>query len=53
MGVHIIVAVAEALGHDVEQLVISRSSIRRMRKANRREESENIQTDMVVKVLLV
>lgn len=34
-AVHIIIAVAEALGHSIENLIINRSTIQRVRKSNR------------------
>lgn len=42
MAVHILVAAAEALGQRVEELVINRSSIHRLRKENRLRESREI-----------
>lgn len=42
MAVHILVAAAEALGHRVEELVINRSSIHRIRQENRLRESNEI-----------
>ena len=44
MAVHILVAAAEALGHRVEELVINRSSIHRMRQENRLREFNEITT---------
>lgn len=46
-AVHLIIAVAEALGHRVEELVINRSSIRRIRTKIRQEESQKIQADLI------
>lgn len=43
MAVHILIAAAEALGHRVEELVINRSSLHRLRQENRLQESQNIQ----------
>lgn len=34
-ALHVLTAAAKLLGHEVQELVISRSSIRRQRKANR------------------
>lgn len=45
MAVHILIAAAEALGHRVEELVINRSTINRLRHLNRINESKEIQAD--------
>lgn len=45
MAVHILVAAAEALGHRVEDLVINRSSIHRLRHENRLRGSKEIATN--------
>lgn len=42
MAVHILIAAAEALGHRVEELVINRSTIHRLRQENRIKESKEI-----------
>lgn len=52
MAVHIIIAVAEALGHRVDELIINRETIRQLRKENRRNESEIIQANFVDNVIL-
>lgn len=44
MAVHILIAAAEALGHHVEDLVINRSTIHRLRQENRIKESNEITT---------
>lgn len=44
MAIHILIAAAEALGHCVNELTISRSSIRRARKTNREHEAQDIQS---------
>lgn len=51
MAVHILIAAAEALGHRVEELVINRSTIHRLRQENRSKESKEISdgfTDNVI-----
>ncbi|XP_049304081.1 uncharacterized protein LOC125776370 [Bactrocera dorsalis] len=45
MAVHILVAAAEALGHCVEELVINRSTIHRIRQQNRSAEFKDISTE--------
>lgn len=45
MAIHILTAAAEALGHNIADLIINRSTIHRVRQQNRRKESEKIQTD--------
>lgn len=45
MAVHILIAAAEALGHRVNELAINRSTIHRLRQANRKKEAKNIQAD--------
>lgn len=45
MAVHILIAAAEALGHRVEELVINRSSIHRMRQENRLREYKEISSN--------
>lgn len=47
MAIHIITAAADALGHNVEDLIINRSTIHRIRQKNRREESKTIQDDFI------
>lgn len=42
MAIHIIIAVAEALGHNVNELVINRTTLRELRQKNREEESNSI-----------
>lgn len=48
MAVHIMIAAAEALGQRVDELVINRSSIHRLRKENRRMESKEIATNFSI-----
>lgn len=50
MAIHILTAAAEALGHNVNDLIINRSTIRRVRQQIRREESEKIQNDFASNV---
>lgn len=51
MAVHILIAAAEALGHRVEELVINRSSIHRLRQENRSQESKKISTGFIDNVI--
>lgn len=51
MAIHILIAAAEALGHDVDQLVINRSSLNRQRKLFRAEKSQNIQEEFFRNVI--
>lgn len=53
MAVHILIAAAEALGHRVEELVINRSTIHRLRQQNRQQESLEIQADFNENVILI
>lgn len=50
MAIHILTAAAEALGHNVDDLIINRSTIHRVRQQIRREESEKIQNDFASNV---
>lgn len=52
MAVHILIATAKALGHRCEDLVISRSSIRRQRLIDRKKISDNIQENFTDEVKL-
>lgn len=45
MVTHILIAVAEALGHRVEELIINRSTIQRLRQEYRARESKDISVD--------
>lgn len=45
MAIHILTAAAEALGHNIADLIINRSTIHRVRQQIRREEAAKIQTD--------
>lgn len=54
MAVHILIAAAEGLGHDVEDLAINRTTIHRLRQENRLKTSSKITaslTDNVIKLL--
>lgn len=51
MATHILIAAAEALGHRIEELVISRSSVQRSRKENRFVQSRDISTSFVDNVI--
>lgn len=42
MSIHVMIAIAEALGHNVEELVINRTSLSEKRKAYRKEEYQEI-----------
>lgn len=53
MAVHILIAAAEALGHRIEELVINRSTIHRLRQKNRQQESLEIQTDFIDNVISI
>lgn len=50
-SVHIIMAAAEALGVNVSELVINRTSIRNLRRKHRELELEKIQADFVEDVI--
>lgn len=41
-AIHVIIAVAEALGHDIDELVINRSTLQRQRELNRIEKATEI-----------
>lgn len=43
MSIHIMIAVAEALGHDVSTLIINRTSVNEKRAAYRKEHFQEIQ----------
>lgn len=47
-AVHLLIATADALGHDVANLVISRSTIRRVRKENREQIAQRTKEDISV-----
>lgn len=49
-AVHILTAVAVALGHDVKELILNRSTIRRVRQKMRREEYEKVKENFVDRV---
>lgn len=51
MAVHIIAAIAEALGHSIADLVISRSSLRLVRLKNRHEKAKKIHADTIEEVI--
>lgn len=46
---HLIVAVAEALGRSVKELVLNRSSLKRSRENNRLVTSEKVKDDLQVR----
>lgn len=48
-AIHILIATAEALGHNAENLIISRSSIQRCRQLNRAQEAAKIKKNFRVK----
>lgn len=47
-AIHIIAATAEALGHSVNDLIISRSTIQRIREANRAQISTEVKENLKV-----
>lgn len=48
-AVHIITAVAEALGHCLDELIINRSTIQRLREANRVNTTNELKENFKVK----
>lgn len=49
-AVHILIATAEALGKDLNELVINRTSIRRSRICLRKERAENIRNNYKISI---
>lgn len=45
MAVHILIAVAEALGHRIEELSVSKTTLNRKRRMNRYQQAEEIRND--------
>lgn len=51
MAIHVLIAAAQALGHNVSELVINRTSFRDVRKATRAQESQKIHADFLQNVI--
>lgn len=52
-AMHVITATAVALGHDIDQLIINRTSIRRYRKSNRVNTVQNIKSNFQVMLRII
>lgn len=50
-AIHILIATAESLGHRVDELVVNRSTLHRMRKKHRERETEKIHADFIDSVI--
>lgn len=51
-AVHILSATADALGYDIEDLILNRSSIRRMRQKHRATTAQNIAANFDVSTVM-
>lgn len=51
MAVHVLISVAEDLGHCVNDLIINRSTIQRMRRENRKKQADSIQAEFLETVI--
>lgn len=47
-AIHLIFAVAEALGHSIDELILNRTTLRRIRQTNRVETAERVKNDFQV-----
>lgn len=50
-AIHIIIATAEALGHNLGELVVNRSTLHRLRQQHRIQEAERIQSEFIDNVI--
>lgn len=48
---HILIAAAEALGHEADELILNRSTANRMRQENRLNQSKDIQEQFIDRVI--
>lgn len=51
-AMHILMATAEALGHQTSELIINRTTLHRMREEHRKKESERIEANFIDKVMI-